>query len=235
MKIQAKEQTAMMMKIKNTVLLIAVMMLSSHLFAQDSKFGIWYCADADKKIITGLKAEVAGALRTDNNGSDIESFYLEGGLNYKFSKFISASAFYRCIDRKENNGNFYFRHRIYADVKGTLPMGRFTASLRYRFQEQKKTYINSIDDEDATFYNRFKFELDYNIPKIALTPSVFMEYSGQAFTSNDIMFEKRRSGCGLSYNITKKQAVSLDYIYLSSKVSNPAYFNVLSLNYSVKF
>ncbi|HNW57494.1 MAG TPA: DUF2490 domain-containing protein [Bacteroidales bacterium] len=223
------------MKIRKIALIATALILSSQIFAQDNKFGIWYGADASKKIAKGLKAEVAGALRTDENGSNIESFYFEGGLNYKFNKFISAGAYYRCIEQKENDGDFYFRHRFYADLKGTVPMGRFTLSARYRFQEQKKTYIKSVDDEDATFYNRFKFELDYNIPRIPLTPSAFVEFSGQAMTSNDIMIEKRRVGGGLKYSITRKQSVSLDYIYLSSKVSNPAYFNVLSLNYSVKF
>jgi hypothetical protein len=223
------------MKINKILFLTAAILLSSQLFSQDNKFGIWYGADGSKKIVKGLKAEIAGALRTDENGSNIESFYLEGGLNYKFNKYISAGAFYRCIDQKENDGDFYFRHRLYADLKGNLPVGRFTLSARYRFQEQKKTYIKSVDDEDATFYNRFKFELDYNVPKIPLTPSFFVEYSGQAMVSNDIMIEKRRVGGGLSYDITKKQAVSFEYIYLSSKVTNPAYFNVLSLNYSVRF
>jgi hypothetical protein len=224
-----------MMKIKKLTLFAFIVLISQQTFSQDNKYGIWYSADASIKIVKNLKAEFAGSIRTDENASNIESFYLEGGLKYKLCKYISAGAYYRLIDREENDNKFYFRHRLYADVKGTLPLGRFTLSARYRFQEQTKTYIKHAEDDEPGYYNRFKFELDYNVPRIPLTPYVFTEYSGQTFASNDILIEKKRVGGGLSYNITKKQAISAEYIYLSSRVTNPRYFNVLSLNYSVNF
>jgi hypothetical protein len=225
----------MVMKIKKILLFVSIAFFSQGIFAQDDTFGVWYGADASYKIIKGLKAEVAGSLRTDQNGSNVESFYFEGGLNYRFNKYLSAGAHYRLIEKKEDDSLFYFRHRLYADIKGTLPLGRFTLSARYRFQEQLKMYIKNEDDKKPEFYNRLRFELDYNIPKIPLTPSVYTEFLGQTFKSNDIMFEKSRVGAGLKYDITKKQSVSAEYIYLTSKVTSPEYFNVLSLNYSVNF
>lgn len=221
--------------IKKVLYVVALMLFTLPAFSQDNKLGLWYNADAEIKLMRNLKAGLAGSLRTDHNGSDVESFYLEGGLNYKLNKHFSTGAFYRVIEKKEDDGNFYFRHRLYAEVKGKMPVSRFTLTARYRFQEQTKTYIKDPVDDDPGFYNRFKFEIDYNIPKVPLTPAVYAEFLGETFASNGILIEKRRTGASLSYSISKKQDVSVEYIYLTSKVTNPRYFNVISLNYSVKF
>ena len=235
MKMILKAPMMTTMRIKRFFSVAVLMLFALQAFSQDNRFGLWYNADAEIKLVRNLKADLAGSLRTDRNGSNVGSFYLEGGLNYKINKHFSTGAFYRIIENKEDDGNFYFRHRLYAEIKGKMPVLRFTLSARYRFQEQTKTYIKDPEDDEPGFYNRFKFEIDYNVPKLPLTPAVYTEFLGETLASNGILIEKRRTGGSLTYSISKKHDVAVEYIYLTSKVTNPRYFNVISLNYSVKF
>jgi hypothetical protein len=224
------------MMIKRIFLAAAILLLSTVIKAQDNKYGIWYGADASYKIVKNLRFELAGCLRTDQNASNVSSFYFDGGLKYKFNKYFSAGAYYRFTETKEKDDFFYARHRWYVDLNGSLPIGRFTLSGRYRFQEQFKMYIKDPDvDEKPVCYNRFKLSLDYDIPKVPLVPSLSAEIYGQTFSSNDIMIEKTRYTGGLKYNISKKHSVGVDYIYLNSKNTKPKEFNVISLYYSFKF
>lgn len=225
----------MAMMNRKAILIFSLVLVSLNLGAQD-KNGIWYEADASMKLIKKLKAEVAGSIRTDENGSHLYSYWVQGGLRYKINDYFSAGAYYRLIERIEDKDdtNLYTRHRFFIDLKGELPVNRFTLSARYRFQRQTRIYIEEPDDEVPGYSNRFKLKLDYNIPSIPLKPFIAAEAFSQTFESNDILVEKTRFSGGMIYNISKKHAVSLEYIYQKSQVSKPAEFNIFALNYSIK-
>ena len=224
----------MVMMIKRILPLAGILLLSIVTKAQDNKYGIWYEADANFKIVKSLKAEIAGCLRTDENASNIESYYFEGGLKYKVNKYFSAGAYYRLIENKEKDSSFYARHRWFIQLNGEVPIGRFNISARYRFQEQIKTFIKDPEDEEPGFYNRFKLKLDYDVPGIPLEPFISAEAFSETFASNGIFVEKTRFSGGITYNINKKHAVTLEYIYQTSEVTKPHYFNIFALNYSFK-
>jgi len=134
---------------KETVLLFALL-LSAVAAGQTPDYGIWYEAKADKKLWKGLRADFEASIRTNENARNIEKFYFEPGLRYKFNDYLNAGIYYRFIEQKEKDGNYHARHRWFVQMKATAPtVARFTFAVRYRIQQQFKTYIEDPEDEDA--------------------------------------------------------------------------------------
>ena len=210
-----------------------LLIFSLSLASQNTDFGAWYGFNTDFKVEKGLKADFEASIRTDQNASHIETFYFEPGLRYKISRNFSAGLYYRFIEQDENDGKFHPRHRLSFQLKGDLPLGRFTFSARYRIQEQIRTYIRSSDDELPEWYHRLRIQADYNVPSIPLTPYASVELHSMLFSPNDIQIEKMRYTVGLDYTIKKKHTIGLAYIYNTSRVSNPDYMNIISVTYGI--
>src|SRR5512133_2795235 len=92
-----------MMRIKNLFFLTAVLLIPAVLTGQKSDFGLWYELSADRELVKGLRIEAEASLRTDNNASRAESWYIEPGLRYKFNKYFAAGIYYRFIEQMEND------------------------------------------------------------------------------------------------------------------------------------
>ena len=225
----------MMTMNRRLLLPLLVILLSPAVRAQDPDFGIWYDLKADYKFGKGFRADFEGCLRTVNDASEIDSWYIEPGIRYKFNEYFSAGVYYRFIKKIEDDGNYYARHRWALQAKGDLPVGRFTFSLRYRFQEQTKTYLEDAGDEKTIWFNRTRFEIDYDVKGLPLKPYANVEVWNQIFADNGIFIDETRYTIGTEYTVFKIHAVGLEYIYHVSHVSKPAYRNILSVIYSVSF
>lgn len=218
---------------KETVLLFALL-LSAVAAGQTPDYGIWYEAKADKKIWKGLRADFEASIRTNENARNIEKFYFEPGLRYKFNDYLNAGVYYRLIEQKEKDGKFHARHRWFVQLKATAPsVARFTFAARYRIQQQFKTYIEDPGDEDAQWYQRVRLELDYDIKGIPLRPFVKAEMHMQLFDPNEYTVDKWRTMFGIEYTLNKKHTFGLEYIYNDSRVTKPPYENLLGVTYSV--
>lgn len=225
----------------NRLLILSLLLLLSSLAltAQKTDFGMWYEANADYDIVKGLRFDFEASIRTDQKASKIEKFYFEPGLRYKFNDYFAAGVYYRLteqretIDKSEGIYEFHPRHRWFVQLKGSLPVTRFTLSARYRFQEQFKTYIEDPEDEIPEWANRLRLELDYDIKGLPLKPYANVEMQSGLFSPNDILIEKWRYIAGAEYTFNKKHTVGLEYIYNVSKDSKPAYMNVIGMTYTI--
>ena len=232
----------MRMTMMNRLLLISVFLLltSLTLKAQKTDFGLWYEANAEYGIVKGLRFDFEANVRTDQNASKVEKFYFEPGLRYKFNDYFAAGIYYRfteqreTIDKSEGIYEFHPRHRWFVQLKGSLPVYRFTLSARYRFQEQFKTYIEDPEDEIPLWAHRLRMELSYDIKGLPLKPYTSVEMASELFASNEIMIEQWRYIVGADYTVNKKHTIGLEYIYNVSKDSKPAYLNAIGLKYKIK-
>lgn len=222
-----------MTMIKNLCLLIWLL-IPAALAAQDRDFGIWYEVSAETKIYKSLRFDLETSIRTNENASNAETFYAEPGLRYKFNDFFSAGLYYRFIEQREKDDKFYARHRWFFQLKGSLPVKRFTLSARYRMQEQFKTFIEDPEDEFPQWYQRLRLELDYDIRGIPLQPYVNAEMQSLLFARNDIFIEKWRYMAGMEYTVNKRHTFGLEYIFNMSKVSKPPYMNIIGITYSFR-
>lgn len=120
-------------------------------------------------------------------------------------------------------------------MKGTAPsVARFTFSVRYRIQQQFKTYIEDPEDEEPQWYQRVRLELNYDVKGIPIKPYINAEMHTQLFSPNEYFADKWRSMVGIEYTLHKKHTFGLEYIYNDSRVTKPPYENLLGITYSVK-
>ena len=223
-----------MMNRKPLFMLLAFL-FSAAAAGQDTDYGIWYEAKAEKKIWKDLRFDLEASIRTNEEARKIEKFYIEPGFRYKFNEYLNAGIYYRFIDQKEKDGKLYPRHRWFLQVKGTAPsMARFTFGVRYRIQQQFKTYIDDPEDEEPQWYQRIRFELDYDVKGVPLKPYINAEMHTQLFSPNEFFADKWRSMIGIEYTLNKKHTFGIEYIYNDSRVTKPPYENILGLTYSVK-
>jgi len=202
---------------------------------QDSAFGIWYGLNAEYAFAKKFEADLSGSLRTYNQGKNIEQSFLEGGLTYKFNKYFSSSLSYRFTEKIERDDNFYPRHKLFVSAKGTLPAGNFSFSSRLMLQYQNKTYIEKLSDEIPQYALRVKLKAIYRIPSFPVNPYLYYEsFSGLNGESTHVI-DKERFSAGFELKITRVHSVDLEYILqrdFEPKVYN---FNIISLNYNLKF
>jgi opacity protein-like surface antigen len=229
-----------MMTIKRLLILALALLLPALLIAQKADFGIWYEANVEYKIVKKLRFDFETNIRTDQNASKVEKFYFEPGFRYKFNDYFAAGIYYRfieqreTIDKSEGIYEFHARHRWFLQLKGSLPVNRFTFSARYRFQEQFKTYIEDPEDEVPMWAHRLRLELNYDIKGLPLEPYANVEMQSELFVSNDTMIEKWRYIAGAKYTLNKRHTVGLEYIYNVSKDTKPAYMNTIGVTYTIK-
>ena len=218
---------------RGTVILFALL-LSAIAAGQTTDYGIWYEAKADKKIWKGLRADFETSIRTNENARNIEKFYFEPGLRYKFNDYFNAGIYYRFIGQEEKDGKYHARHRWFAQIKVSAPsVARFTFGIRYRIQQQFMTYIEDPEDEDPQWYQRVRLELDYDIRGIPLRPYVKTETQLLLFDPNEYTVDKWRTMFGVEYTLNKKHTFGLEYIYNDSRVTKPPFENLLGITYSV--
>jgi len=207
--------------------------------AQKTDFGLWYEASAEYDIVKGLRFDFEASIRTDRNASKIDKFYFEPGLRYKFNDYFAAGIYYRLTEQRETIDKsagiyeFHPRHRWFAQLKGSLPVNRFNFSVRYRFQEQFKTYIEDPGDEIPVWAQRLRLEVEYDIKGFPLAPYANVEMQSELFSSNGFMIGNWRYVAGAAYTFNKKHTVGLEYIYNVSKDSKPAYLNAIGMTYTV--
>lgn len=220
---------------KRQAIVFLALFLTAVAAGQKTDYGIWYEASASKDIWKGLRADLEASIRTNENARNIEKFYFEPGLRYKFNDYFNAGIYYRFIDQKEKDGIYHPRHRWFFQMKGTAPsVARFTFSVRYRIQEQFKTYIEDPEDEKPQWYQRVRLELNYDVRGIPLKPYINAEMHTQLFSPNEYVADKWRSMVGIEYTLNKRHTFGLEYIYNDNRVTKPPYENLLGVTYSVK-
>ncbi len=122
--------------------------------AQADDFGLWTDASLSQKIgYTGLSADVGIGFRANNNWNNVDRWNIGIGLSYNICPFLETGIGYDFLyaynpsEQKANyNSNGYWRgynienafwrakNRFHFDLKGKAAIGRFSFSLRERYQ-----------------------------------------------------------------------------------------------------
>lgn len=221
--------------IKKTFLLFLFISFVGLAFSQEDDFGVWLGVNAKHKIIKKLDVDFSGCIRTFNKTSQIEQSFLEGGIEYNVMKHLSLSASYRFINKLEDNSKYYFRHKLFFDVKANIPAGNFSFSGRLRFQRTTKTYIEDNEDLIAKYYSRFKLKVSYSIPDFPLKAYVYCEPFIPVFSNSGLKVSKNRLSAGAELQIANKSSVELEYIFQRDYQPHISNEHIISLSYKIKF
>jgi Protein of unknown function (DUF2490) len=224
----------MMMMIKKTAIFFMFILLARNASSQEKDFGIWYGAQAEFEFIKNLELDLSTCLRTFDGASKMDEVYLEAGVMYKFNDYFAAGASYRISRNIEKDDTYYIRHKLFAELKGTLPLGDFKFSLRARFQERYKTYIDDEDDPNPVSHIRGRLKAQYDIPSFPLNPYLSGEFFFPVTSKADVTIDKKRFMVGLEYKFSKKHGVELEYIFQRDYHPRLSDMNIISLNYFIK-
>lgn len=228
--------TMMMMMNKRSALIILFSFFAAVTFSQKKDFGIWYGISAEHKFSNKIELDLATCFRTYKDASELEEAFLEAGVTYKFNKYLSASGSYRFTENIEKDDNaFHIRHKLFADLKGSLPVGRFDMSLRLRFQERFKTYYEDEEDKIPDSHGRIRFKTQYDIPSFPLNPYVSAEIFIPMFTETTRSVDKNRFEGGVEYSFNKKHSIELEYMLQRDYLPKLSDISVISVNYSFDF
>ena len=109
--------------------------------ALDPEFGGRISVSVDKRITQGLHVSLEEEVRFDNNFSSLDRLQTTVGLNYKVHPNIKLGLGYALINGYGANSESFKnpRHRLMADVTGTLHLGQWNISLKERFQVTRRT------------------------------------------------------------------------------------------------
>ncbi len=187
--------------------------------ASADDFGVWTELGAEKKINKQLSVEGSFDYRADRQLKQTGRWGVAVGLNYKPVKFLKIAGGYAFIrdhypttgephynKREVINGynvdhNFWrSKHRFYFDVTGKKGVGRFTFSLRERYQY---THFMGAD------YRREKLRTPLAEGQSAAEGVTVYNYAGRQFVDSETEMRRKhnknthylRSRLEVDYNI----------------------------------
>jgi Protein of unknown function (DUF2490) len=225
----------MMMMIKSFSFFLLFFLIAGSAYSQDSDFGLWYEASAEKSF--SKKFDISGTFqaRTFDNASTLDQAYMEFGASYNLNKYIGFAGSYRLGNYLDNDDLYHIRHKWFADIKGSLPVSNFVFSLRLRLQIMARTYIEDAKHDIDEYDGRLKLKGVYKIPHFPVNPYVSFETFSPIFRNEGRLIDKSRSTLGLEYKITKKHIIDIEYIYERDDYPHLSIMNIISLNYTFKF
>ena len=109
--------------------------------ALDPEFGGRVSVSVDKRITRGLHVSLEEEARFDNNFGSLDRLQTTLALSYKVHPNIKLGLGYALINGYGANSESFknLRHRLMADVTGTIHYGNWNFSLKERFQVTRRT------------------------------------------------------------------------------------------------
>lgn len=229
-------ETAMtMMTTKRIILAFCFVFSAVYLHGQETDFGIWLEVNTEFGLLKNLDGSFSVSQRTFNNTSQIEQGFAEAGLQYRISRNFSVSGSYRLIKNIEDDSRYYYRNKLFIDLKYKQLSGNLKMSARLRVQRTAKTYIEEDDDLQAKYYGRFRLKSEYSIPSFPVSPFAYVESFTPVF--DDSWFEtcKYRVAAGVEVKISRRSSFEAGWLYQNKFDNSTVRSHIMSLGYNLKF
>ncbi len=212
-----------------------LLLLLQPALGQDKDFGLWYGISTSMSVKKKFELELQTQLRTFDNASRIDEGYLEGGVEYKWCKYVSLALKYRFAEVYEKDLDYHVRHKWFADIKSGWETGNIDLSGRLRFQREDKTYFDSESDKIPDYHGRIKLKAEYKTPSFPVNPYINIESFIQMFQPVEKRIDKWRFGAGITYKIAKKQSIDAEYIFQRDYAPHLSNISLVTVEYKLKF
>ena len=207
----------------------------------------------DRKIRKGFHVMADAEIRTDDNFDGVGRYDLSIGASYKINDWLKAQGGYTFIKAKNSSDEWNPRHRIYADLTGTLKSGDWRFSLKEKLQLTHRSGVNSYQTTPNALSLKSRLKAEYKgFNKV--NPYIFVElrtalndpacsatwdgssYSDYSFSGyNDVYLNRLRGALGFEWKIDKKNSVDLvamlDYCHDKDIDTNSSGTKLKSLTY----
>ncbi|MEG1580794.1 MAG: DUF2490 domain-containing protein [Bacteroidaceae bacterium] len=269
-----------MNKVLRGLFSILVAAASQTVLADD--FGVWTEAGITKKLGNqGFTVSADLGFRANNNLKSVDRWSGTIDFGYKACPYVKFGAGYTLLYNynpsekkdwygktsgklkgyKETAAYWRTKHRVFLDVTGMAYLGRFSFSLRERYQmtHQMQMTVDRMEyscnkDADGNLilppvsgesspdlkgqksknYLRSRLEVDYNIRHSPFTPYASVEISNNLM--NGFSTDKKRLGIGTELKIAQGQRLSLGYVYqFGYDDDSDEDMHVIDISYKFKF
>lgn len=265
----------MSMRLTTKLALCAVVVMTTLSVSarEDDEVGLWTSAGVEKELGYGVKGSFEGEYRTKGNhfdrfglgisasrsvySNDDNTFSLKAGIGYKYTRnFSLAEKEWKGINSFiYDNAYWRNRHRINLQLTAKQDLGRWTLSLRERYQfaysakakytrdkyevitgtreevlVSSKEKIKGIQNEHLA---RTAFEASYDIRNCKLTPFAGIELYNNL--SDKMNLEKTRYTAGCNWKITDIHSVQGAFIWQDRAADGELSGGAIKLSYNYKF
>ena len=228
------------MTLKNIIVLKAFILFFFTSNAQRSNdAGMWSTLTIQHKISKKINLVIDQEFRLRENYQRINLFYTNIGIDYKYSKFLKISPTYRAIQKKRLDGTYSHRHRLMLDVTLKKKIQKITLSERVRYQAEVQDFYTSRKGKLVEQFLRFKTDVKFAATD-KITPYYSIEFRYQIHAPRgdgplyDNGFRRVRNVLGVEYEINKKNAVNIYYLYQTEfTISTPESIFILGLGYTL--
>ena len=162
--------------------------------------GVYFKASLCGKIYKHFSFLVEEDIRPRDDFKEAEWFLTTVEVNYKFNKYLLAGSGYMSLARYKASDEL--RNRYYLYATGTYSAGRFTLSVRERFQSTYKVHA-----EHPKNYLRSMLTLSYKIGKSGFCPFAYTEVFND--TRNKMRSDKIRFSTGSNYQLNPNNNLQL--------------------------
>jgi hypothetical protein len=213
--------------------LVFISMLFSTAYAQSYTSEVW--------VLTGLKTELSkkidvGVSFNQRYGTQgLETFFPEGMLRFKASKWFRPSVEYRFIAKKRLDGSYGTSQRINLNASFLYTKKRMDAGLRLRYQFGFNLFSTAYDSEfDVAF--RVKPYFTYDVKDFILSPTVSTEFFyDPTHSASGQQIKKIRSHLGTTLDLNSPHEFSFGYYYdWNVNQWNPTNKHIFMLSYQYK-
>lgn len=168
-------------------------------------------------------------LRPDGGFANLEWSLTTAEINYRFNRSLRAGAGYMLMARLHRSDGL--RNRYYFYVSATHKFGRFTFSLRERFQS---TYRHGAVHPQN--YLRSMVTVAYHMSHIPLSPFIYVEPFNNTGYKGKMHADKIRFSTGCDYQWNAANAFQIYYRYHHFQIADPLnYRHALGVTYSHRF
>lgn len=164
----------------------------------------WTGVTLNYKINRSLRFMSKTEVRTKDNFSDFERFFINAGIGYKVLpgwELRGVLAYHRRSSTSRGDFNAY---RYHIGSEATWKKGYFRIQWRERFQH---TFV--LGDGEIMIRSRLKF--DYNIPSTILAPYFMVEAFNDVESENVFKAERIRYTPGVKFKLTDNYSLSVFY------------------------
>lgn len=180
------------------------------------------------ELAKNLSLEAGVQLRLNNDFASVDRIQSSVGLGYKVNKHFNFGAEYSLINSHNFNKSAWEkpRHRLNANIEGSVKVGRVKLSLRERLQTTFRTdSVNRFEKPDPELVLRSRIVAEYDIRDSHWTPYLLFElnntlnapkavgnYLQDAF-DYDNYITRYRLGIGAKYRINKNNRLDFYYYF----------------------
>lgn len=178
---------------------------NTRLMAQDvTDWSSWTSVVVNHKFNSSLRLMSKMQVRSKDNFSAFERFFVNAGLGYKVLPKWELKAVFAYHRRSSASKGKYNAYRYHLGSEATWKKGDFRIRWRERFQQ---TF--ALGDVENIIRSRLMF--DYNIPSTILSPYFSIEAFNDLENDDSFKAERIRYMPGLKINLSDMYSLSVFY------------------------